>query len=187
VGVLNLDGASNSSPHRTKGDHEAVAQCLDLPAAVHGHHLAHQVFVRSEHTLCRLVSLSGAKVRGPLDVGEQHGEKVLSHGEKRRPSRFGWPLESLHLGRHQGLAHDPGTSLLAGTAPVALTSLAWRFTSHDTGTFELLHRPVRLPIGELRTLLLACRSVAATLTRRYADQRAMRLRLGVGGRLGIAR
>jgi len=81
--ALHGNGTGQSAARRHKGGHEAVAERLDLPAAVRFDLLAEEFEMAADDLLSGGVALAGLKGSGADDVGEKDGDdafgRLLGH------------------------------------------------------------------------------------------------------------
>jgi hypothetical protein len=87
--LLHGDGAAHGVGRRGEGDHEPVAQPLDLFSPVGGSGLGEEVVVGPEDALGLLVARSGQELGGPDEVGEEDGDDPRPVGHA--PSLADWP------------------------------------------------------------------------------------------------
>ena len=72
--LVDRDGAGDRLPGREEGDHEAVADRVDLAPAVLGDRLADDAAVALDRLSCDLVAHAMGEVGRAHDVGEHQGE-----------------------------------------------------------------------------------------------------------------
>ena len=81
--ALHGDGAGQSAARRHKGGHEAVAERLDLPAAVRLHLLPQEIEMAVDDLLSGGIALARLEGRRADDIGKEDGDdafvRLLSH------------------------------------------------------------------------------------------------------------
>jgi hypothetical protein len=77
--VLDREGAGDRFEGRGEGEHQPVAQRLDLAAAVRPHLLTDQFLVGAENRPGLTVTPGGVEGSRPLHVGEHDGDRGIGH------------------------------------------------------------------------------------------------------------
>src|SRR3990170_7834643 len=75
--ALDANGTGHGLARRAKGDHEAVAQGLDLVAAVLLHLPPHQLPLNAQYLLRGFVAPTGRQVSGADNVRKQDGDRAF--------------------------------------------------------------------------------------------------------------
>ena len=134
---LNVPGAGDRGPGRLENGQEAVAERLDLLAAVHGDHIPQPAIVLTAHRVGILVAQLASHLRGTGEIGEQDGRRRTTALRPRR----------LHAGRRT----VPQLRILGQNRPLEPLELGPRAQA------ELrVERPHRLPVGIERVALPPC-------------------------------
>ena len=134
---LDVPGAGDRGPGRLENGQEAVAERLDLLAAVHGDHVPQPAIVLAAHRVGILVAQLASHPRGAGEIGEQDRRRRTTALRPRR----------LHAGRRT----VPQRRILGQNRPLEPLELGPRAQPKLR-----VERPHRLPVGIERVALPPC-------------------------------